>query len=427
MARQAHKLTPTTVKAAKRPGNYPDGAGLFLQVSVGRDAAPRRSWVVRYTLAGKRREMGLGPAAEVDLDTARELARDVRKAARANRDPINERRDRKTTALAAAARATAAAAQAEARNAKPGFMTFKDCAEAYMAAHEAGWRNDKHAAQWRSTLKTYAYPVLGAQPVAEVDQAAVMAVLDPIWTAKTETASRVRGRIETVLDYAKARLYRSGENPARWKGNLEYALPARAKVAPVQHHRAVPVADMPDAFASIASRTGSGADCLRFLILTAARFGEAAGATWGEIDVQGGVWTVPAKRMKGGRLHRVPLSTAALGVLKARFATAGAAEPDKLIFESDMRRGRTISQATLGEVLRRAGRTETVHGFRSTFRDWAAERTNFPREVAEAALAHAVGDKVEAAYRRGDLFEKRRKLMDAWGSYCVSTARKHST
>lgn len=409
MARGVHKLTARAVAAAKAPGLYADGGGLFLQVAIGRGGVARRSWVLRYTAPdGRRREMGLGSADLVELADAREAALKQRKMAKAGTDPIDDRKKKREEQ------------QAE----RTPQLTFKECAEAYIAAHEASWRNDKHRAQWRSTLVTYAYPVMGAIAVADISQDLVMRVLDPIWTTKTETASRLRGRIETILDWAAVRGHRSGDNPARWRGHLQKALPSRTKIAPVQHHRAVPIDQMATVYDALSNRTGAGADCLRFLILTAARYGEAAGATWGEIDFKNAVWTIPAVRMKGGRIHRVPLSKAALAALKQRHDAAGNPEPGELIFPSDMRKGAMISQATMAALLRRMQRAETVHGFRSTFRDWAAEKTNFAREVAEAALAHVVGDKVEAAYRRGDLFDKRRALMEAWSTFCVSKTRE---
>lgn len=395
----------------KTPGLYPDGGGLYLQVTVGRGGVIRRSWVLRYSAPdGRRREMGLGRADVVDLPKARELALEHRKVVAGGVDPLEAKAAQKAERALSAARS----------------MTFKECAEAYIAAHEGSWRNDKHRAQWRSTLKTYAYPIMGSVAVADVDQAMVMKVLDPIWHTKTETASRLRGRIEAILDWAAVRGHRSGDNPARWRGHLQMALPAKSKTAPVQHHRAVPYADMPDLFAALGSRIGAGADCLRFLILTAARFSEAALMTWGEVDLERAVWTVPGGRMKGGRVHRVPLSADSLRVLKGRLPAGEKPDPDKLVFESDLRRGAALSQATMSALLRRMGRGETVHGFRSTFRDWAAEKTRFPREVAEAALAHALGDKVEAAYRRGDLFEKRRALMAAWAAFCMSKAQERA-
>jgi integrase len=254
--------------------------------------------------------------------------------------------------------------------------------------------------------------------VANIDQAMVMKVLDPIWTTKTETASRVRGRIEAVLDWATVRGFRRGENPARWRGHLEKALPARTKVQRVQHHAAMAIDAIPGFMAQLRDRSGAGAQCLAFLILTASRYNEAAGARWGEIDLEKRVWTVPAERMKAGREHRVPLSDPTLEILRDRAKLRSGGKRETLVFGSDFRHDAQLSDMTLTAALRRLGRKETVHGFRSTFRDWAAERTSFPREIAEAALAHANADKVEAAYRRSDLFEKRRELMAAWALFC---------
>ncbi len=345
--------------------------------------------------------MGLGRVDLVPLKAARELASTARQDAKAGRDPVAAKEAARMTEAVAEARAT----------------TFRQCAEGYIAAHAAGWRNAKHAAQWGATLAQYVYPVFGDLPVAMVDTPLVMKVLDPIWTAKTETASRVRGRIEAILDWARVRGYRGGENPARWKGNLALALPARAKAKPRGRHAALRFDQMPAFWADLAGREGAGAAALRFAILTAARTGEAIGARWEEIDLERAAWTIPAARMKGGREHRVPLSVPALAILEA-MGPKGSGP----VF-AGARRGKPLSNMALLMTLRRMNRSDlTAHGFRSTFRDWAAETTNFPGEVAEAALAHAVGDKVEAAYRRGDLFEKRRRLMDAWGGYCTAPA-----
>ena len=293
-------------------------------------------------------------------------------------------------------------------------LTFKDCAERYIAAHEAGWRNAKHRAQWRSTLETYAFPALGELPVAAIDTALVMKVLEPIWQAKSETAGRVRGRMEAVLDWAAARNYRTSDNAARWRGHLDKLLPARSRLARVQHHAALPWRNLPAFMAELRGQTGTSARALEFAILTAGRTGEVIGATWGEIDEGAKVWTVPAERMKGGRTHRVPLCERALEIVKS-LPRGG-----DHVFGGE-RAGKPLSQMALLMTLRRMNRDDlTVHGFRSTFRDWAAECTSFPREVAEAALAHAIPDKVEAAYRRGDLFERRRQLMKVWSRYCSS-------
>ena len=284
----------------------------------------------------------------------------------------------------------------------------------WFAAHEPGWRNAKHRAQWRSTLETYAFPALGELRVAAIDTALVMKTLEPIWQVKPETAGRLRGRIEAVLDWAAARNYRTGDNPARWRGHLDKLLPARRRLARVKHHAALPSRDLPLFMVELRGQAGVSVRALEFAILTAARTGEVIGATWGEIDMSGKIWTVPAERMKGGRTHRVPLCERVLEFLGA-LPRAG-----DYVF-GGTRDHKPLSQMALLMALRRMGRAElTVHGFRSTFRDWAAESTSFPREVAEAALAHAIPDKVEAAYRRGDLFERRRQLMEAWSRYCAS-------
>ena len=292
-------------------------------------------------------------------------------------------------------------------------MTFDQCADAYLAAHRAGWRNAKHAAQWSSTLATYVSPIFGNLPVQAIDVALVTKALEPIWTAKPETASRMRGRIESILDWAKVRGYRDGENPARWRGHLDHLLPARAKVSKVRHHAALPYDELAGFMGKLRAQGGTSARALEFAILTAARTGEVIGARWAEIDLPGKTWTIPAERMKAGREHRVPLSAAALAILE----TQAALTENEFVFPGQQRAG--LSDMALWMALRAMGRDDlTVHGFRSTFRDWAAERTNFPREVAEGALAHSLTDKVEAAYRRGDLFDKRRRLMTAWADHC---------
>src|SRR5262249_16788672 len=346
----------------------------------------------------KERYMGLGSLDTVSLADAREKAADCRKLREQGKDPIEVR---------TAQRASAAAERAKA-------MTFDQCAERYIAAHRAGWRNPKHAAQWQNTLSTYVSPTFGRLPVQAVDVGLVIKVLEPIWSPKPETASRVRGRIEAVLDWAAARGFRDADNPARWKGRLDKLLPRRSKVRAVQHHAALAYAEIGTFICALRERPATAARALEFAILTAARTGEVLGARWNEVDLKGKVWTVPASRMKNGREHRVPLSNAALAVLRQMQSLR---QNDRL-FPGDRRE--TLSDMALLMLLRRMNRSDlTAHGFRSTFRDWAAERTNFPSEVVEMALGHAVSDKVEAAYRRGDLFEKRRKLMDAWASYCA--------
>lgn len=395
------KLSDQTARRVSAPGLHADGAGLYLSVAPAKaEGAVSKSWVVRYTAAdGRRRSMGLGSYPEVGLAAARRQAVSIRDAARTGVDPLERRRETKRAAAAAAAPT----------------MTFKACAEAFIAVHASSWRNAKHAAQWGSTLATYVYPAFGDLPVGDIDAPMVVKILDPIWSTKNETASRVRGRVEAILDWAKARGHRDGENPARWKGHLQYALPARRKVARVEHHPALPFDEIGDFLRQLRGMDGVAARALEFLILTAARTGEVIGARWEEIDLDAKIWVVPADRMKAGREHRVPLSPAAVRLLEAFpeprseyvFGANGSETP--------------LSNMALLMTLRRMKRADlTVHGFRSTFRDWAAERTNYSREVAEAALAHAVGDKVEAAYRRSDLFEKRQGLMRAWDDYCRS-------
>lgn len=391
------KLTTLMVRKLTKPGRYGDGGGLWLQVRDG----GRRSWLLRYMLDGRARQMGLGAEADVPLAEARDLAREARKLARSGVDPIEQRRERRRAGQGAG-------------------MTFRDVAQLYIAAHEATWRNDKHRAQWTSTLDTYAHPVLGGLPVQAVDTGAVLRVLEPIWREKPETASRLRGRVESVLDYATARGWREGDNPARWRGHLANLLPSRAKVAAVEHHAALPWQEAPAFMARLAGQEGVGARALAFTILTAARTGEALGATWGELDLDAAAWTVPARRMKAGREHRVPLSAPALAVLRA--LRPGDARPDAFVFPG-AKEGQPLSNMAMAAVLRRMGRGDlTVHGFRSTFRDWCAEQTAYPREVAEAALAHTLRDKVEAAYRRGDLFERRARLMAEWAGYLARPA-----
>lgn len=342
--------------------------------------------------------MGLGPLHTVSLAEARLEAEKCRKQLRDGIDPINHR-----NALKAARRLEGVQ-----------FMSFRECAEAYIRSHGAAWQNVKHASQWRNTLNTYAYPFIGDLSVQAVDTGLVMKALDPIWTKKPETASRVRGRIEAVLDWAAAREFRKGENPARWRGHLDKLLPALSKIRKVKHHAALPYSEIGTFMAELSQRDAISARGLEFLILTAARTGEVIGATWDEINFSGGVWTVPAERMKSDKEHRVPLSPKALEVAEGMKGV----RQSNYIFPGNRAKSPLSNMAFL-QLLKRMDRGDlTAHGFRSTFRDWAAEYTNYPNEVAEMALAHAVGDKVEAAYRRGDLFDKRCKMMDAWADYC---------
>jgi integrase len=415
MPRRAAGLSAAKVKTAA-PGRYGDGLGLYLLVKA---PTPKhmaagekdggRYWLARYTLGGRMREMGLGAATgpgAVTLAEVRDKAKDLHRLVKAGVDPLAQRD------------AAAAAARAEAQQAAIAAITFRDVASLYIAAHEAAWKNSKHRQQWQNTLDAYAFPHLGDVPVAEVETAHVMAVLEPLWHAKTETASRLRGRLEAVLDYARARGWRAGANPAAWRGHLVELLPARAKIAPTEHHAALPWQHIGDFMAALRGQAGVGARALEFAILTAARTGEVLGATWAEVDMQASVWTVPAARMKAGREHRVPLAPAALAVLREVAALRITDAPEGFVFPGG-REGKPLSDMALTMTLRRMQRGDlTAHGFRSTFRDWTAERTGFQREVAEAALAHMLGDKVEAAYRRGDLFEKRARLMSEWAAFC---------
>jgi integrase len=405
MARPEKRLTARTV-VTLGPGKnargettaklYADGGGLYLHVSK----SGARSWIFRWKRDGRLRDMGLGPLNTISLAEARDKALACRKLKYDGADPIEERRAQRQAVKLETAKA----------------MTFKDCATAYIAAHQAGWKNPKHAAQWPSTLETYVYTIMGGLPVQSVDVGLVLKALEPIWNTKPETASRVRGRIESVLDWASARGYRQGENPARWRGHLENLLPKKSKVRRVEHHAALPYSEIAVFMAELRQQEGIAARALEFTIMTAGRTGEVLGATWDEIDSEGRLWTVPPDRMKAGREHRVPLSDAALAILRAMTEVRSG----KHVFPG-ARDNRPLSQMAMLMLLRRMGRDRlTTHGFRSTFADWGAEQTAFPSEVREMALAHTVGDKVEAAYRRGDLFEKRRQLAEAWARYCTA-------
>ncbi len=395
MARRVSKmLTDKAVKAAGT-GRHTDGDGLYLDVKP----SGARAWLLRVVVRGRRRDFGLGAYPGVTLAKAREKADRFREMIRDGLDPVAEM------------------ARTEAQR-----LTFEEAAEALVESKRDGWRNAKHAKQWPSTLKTYAYPVLGPLDVRDIHVEHVLKVLTPIWKTKTETATRVRQRIEAVIDYATARKAREGENPARWRGNLDKLLPKPVDLKHEDaHHAALPWGQMADFFAKLEAREGMGALALRFTILTAARSGEVRGATWGEIDMDAGVWTIPARRMKARKEHRVPLSADALAILRTVQPLADG-DAEAPVFPGG-RGGRPLSDMTLSAVLRRMGRDDlTVHGFRSTFRDWAAEATPYPSELAEAALAHTIRNKVEAAYRRGDLFEKRRDLMTAWAKHCRQPA-----
>jgi integrase len=394
-------LTDKQVKAAKL-GVLIDGKGLRLKVTVNPAGGLRKNWLWRGKVKdGPVREIGLGAPDYVSLEAARKRARALREAAKAGIDPIAQRDKERVQKAAEAAKA----------------MSFRQAAERYIEAHRAGWKNAKHAAQWPATLEQYAHPIFGDVSVADVDQAMVLKVLEPLWAEKTETASRLRGRIELILDWAAVRGLRNGDNPARWRGHLDKVLPKRSKIQKTQHHTALPYADLPAFMHELRGAEGLAARALEFCILTATRSSEALEARWSEIDLGKGVWVIPASRMKAGREHRIPLSAEAQKLLKQQKPALG--KEREFVFEG-ARRGRPLSNMAMLQVLRRMGRDVVVHGFRSTFRDWCAERTSFPREVCEAALAHVNADKVEAAYMRSDLFEKRAQLMSKWATHCGS-------
>lgn len=390
------KLTQFKIDRLKTPGIYGDGAGLSLKVTTGGS----KSWVFRYMIAGKAHWMGLGSYPDVGLADAREKAAELRKMTRQGVDPLTERRKEVQVLRAAIAKT----------------ITFDVAAEKFIDAHKDGWKNPKHIDQWRNTLATYVSPTIGKLDVSLIDTAHIMTILekDDFWKTKSETASRVRGRIESILDWATARKYRSGENPARWKGHLDKLLPARTKVKKREHHPALPWVDIGSFMMSLRKQEGVAARAVELAILTATRSGEVRSAVWDEIDLDAGVWIVPAERMKAGKEHRIPLSTKATALLRAQKEIF----PTGFVFPG-IKEGKPLSDMSLTAVLRRMERHDiTVHGFRSTFRDWAAETTHYPSDMVEMALAHTIGNKVEAAYRRGDMFDKRRRLMQDWSDFC---------
>lgn len=390
---KAKRMTALAAAKMNRPGRYAAGDGLYLQVMEG----GTRSWIFRYQRAGRARHMGLGAFDLVSLADARQRAQDARKLLLDDIDPLENRSARRAESRAQAARD----------------ITFKRCAEEFIASQEAGWRNSDHRRQWRSTLERYVYPMLGNVLVAAIDGAQVLRVLEPIWSSKRETASRVRGRIESILSRATALNYRAGENPARWRGHLEHLLTDQKKLNAVRHHPALPYLEVSDFLIDLRERQGTAARALEVTILTAMRSGEALRALWPEFDLRAKVWTVPKERMKGGREHKVPLSDRVIEIVESlphgsKFVFAGS-RPD-----------RPLNVAAMLRVISRMKRSGvTTHGFRSTFRDWASELTHHPNHVVEMALAHAIGDDVEAAYRRGDLLAKRTTLMQDWADYCA--------
>jgi integrase len=398
MRRTLHRLTARTVATITKPGLVADGGGLYLAISK----AGVKSWIFRYRVASGERAHGLGPIHTVSLKQAREKALACRQQRLDGIDPIEAKRAARTAAAVAAAKTA----------------TFRECAERYITAHRDDWSNPRHARQWSTTLETYVYPIIGEMPVRAVDLDLVVKILEPIWKAKTTTASRVRGRIESVLDWATVRGFRSGENPARWKGHLEELFSSGKRAA--AHLAALDYRDISGFMGELRQQEGIAARALEFAILTAARTSSAIGAQWSEVDFGARTWTVPAERMKTRREHRYPLSEAATAILAALWE----ARSSQFVFPG-RQTGRPISEGALRIVLRGMGRSDiTPHGFRSTFRDWASEVSNFPHEVCEMALAHTVASAVERAYRRGDLFEKRRQLAEAWARYCTKPGGK---
>ncbi|GEP04827.1 tyrosine-type recombinase/integrase [Methylobacterium oxalidis] len=386
MARSVKKLSARSVATLSKPGRHSDGEGLYLVV----DASGAKRWLFLFRWQGKLKEMGLGGLSTVSLADAREKAAEARQTLKAGHNPIEKRRTAKEERLAA--------------------ITFGAFADEVVKSLQNGFRNDKHKAQWTSTLNTYAAS-LRTMPIEAIGTDDVLGVLVPIWQTKSETASRVRGRIERILDAAKAKALRTGENPARWRGHLDKLLPARRKLTR-GHHAAMPFEDVPTFIADLREREAVAGMALEFCILNASRSGEVLGARWSEIDRKAKAWIIPAERMKAGIEHRVPLTERALAILDR----AEAIRSSEYVFPG-YKRGRPLSVMAMEMMLRRMNVDVTVHGFRSSFRDWAGERTAFPREIAETALAHVVGDQTERAYRRGDALEKRRKLMVAWSAF----------
>ncbi len=401
MGRTTKPLPANALDKIKAPGLHSDGGGLYLQIAP----TGARSWIFRFMLNGRRRDMGLGKAGDRDMTLAKARARaaEARQVVADGKDPI---------ALRDGARANEKAERAKS-------VTFKEAAERCIVSRKAGWRNEKHEAQWTATLEAYAYPVMGHLPVGAIEVGHVTKILEPIWSTKTETARRLRGRIEAVLDFAAANGWRTGDNPARWRGHLQVIMAPHRKVATVTNHPALPYTEIGAFVAELRTLTGTAPLALEFLILTATRTSEATGARWSEIDMAKAVWTIPALRIKAGKEHRIPLSPRALEILHEAAKT----KTNEFVFPG-AKRGKSLSNGAFLAVLERMSRSSiTAHGFRSTFRDWAAERTNYPREIAEKALAHALKDKTEAAYQRGDLLAKRARMMVDWAKHCATAAK----
>ena len=393
MPKLAMELGALEVSRLKEDGEHAVGVvpGLLLRVE-----GASRGWVLRYAINGKRRRMGLGAYPMVTLAAARDLAREAQQKIGVGIDPIEERGVKRAKRQLEAAKK----------------LLFRDAARACIRSKSSEWSNPKHAAQWAATLETYAFPHIGDMDVTSIDTQHILSILEPIWRTKTETATRVRGRVETVLDWAAVYCGHKLPNPARWAGHLDQILPKPNKIAKVRHHEPVPYKEASAVFKQIAGADGQGAKALLFQVLTAVRSGEAREAVWSEIDLEACVWTIPAGRMKARREHRVPLSKQAVALLAEQARVEGC----DLVFPGT--KGQPLSDMTLTAVMRRMGLTAVPHGFRSTFRDWAAECTSYEKDVVEMSLAHTIESKVEAAYRRGDMLEKRAPLMQAWADYC---------
>ncbi|WP_084592457.1 tyrosine-type recombinase/integrase [Pseudohaliea rubra] len=406
MPKVAKELKALEVSRLNEPGMHAVGGVAGLHLNVAPSGA--RSWILRVMVGAKRREVGLGGYPTVTLATAREAARAMRQQIAEGEDPVLVKTLARQRLIDQQNRS----------------ITFEEAARRFLAAKQGEWRNAKHAAQWGSTLKTYAHPILGKKHVSTIELTDVLQVLEPIWQEKNETASRLRGRIESVLDWAKVHGYAEGENAARWKGNLDKVLPRPSKVKRVKHHEALPYAQIGDFLSKLAKRSGSAAAALEFLILTAARSGEVRRMTWGELASDDNLWIVPSERMKAGKEHRVPLSEGVLAVLERQRKLTDSDDPAALVFPSPNAK-KHLSDVAFKQLLKRLGYGHvTAHGFRSTFRDWAGEQTQHPREVMEHALAHQLKDKAEAAYARGTLLQKRRKLMNDWAAYCSGTTER---
>jgi integrase len=393
MPRKAAELSPLSISRLKEPGLWAVGgvAGLYLHVN----ARGARSWILRVVVGDKRRDMGLGGYPDIGVADARQKAREARLKIEHGVDPILLRKQAKSELMALQATD----------------KTFEQAAGEYIKIHADSWSNNKHRKQWESTLAAYAFPVVGKLSLRHIRQEHILKILEPIWATKTETATRVRGRMESILDWAKVKGLRSGENPAAWKGHLDHMLPAPTRLKKVEHLTAVPVREMPDFMIKLRQAAGTAAQALEFLILTAARSGEVRGITWQEVSLEDALWVVPAERMKMKREHRVPLSDRAVAILKSQPRI----DENPLVFPAP--RGSQMSDATMSAVLKRMGIDATVHGFRSSFRDWCGDYTNYPRDLAEQCLAHGADDPVEAAYRRGDALERRREIMNEWSKF----------